>query len=403
MKVLLIHNYYRFRGGEDRYVGILADLLEKEGHRVTGFFSDSRDIESFNLFQKLLIPLRLIRSRSVDRKLEEAIDKEQPDLAIVHNLFPLFSLSLLKVLKRKRIPVLKRLENYKFLCLNGLFLRNNFRVCEVCKQGNFFPGIFHRCYQRSFFKSLGIALSEFLHRRRRTVVRYSDQFLATSGFVKSKFVEAGFPNEKISVFPNFIDFEPLESTVPPENYAVYVGRLSREKGLVTLLSAFEKLRDLPLKIVGDGPLKNELERIVHRDKLNHVTFTGFIDGAEKREILAKALFLVFPSQCYESFGYSIIESYACGVPVVASDIGGAMELVDEGNTGVLFQPKNPSDLTKKISSLLEDRNRLLDMRQHALEKAKQLYTKETGYRNLEGLFQQLLHGQTGKSEQENPR
>ncbi len=392
MKILLIHNYYRFRGGEDRYVDILENLLNHEGHQVTRFFSDSRDIRQFNFQQKLLIPLRLIRAPATGRKLDALLEKENPDLAIVHNLFPLFSLSLLKVLKRRSIPILKRLENYKFLCLNGLFLRNNFKVCEKCKQGNFFPGIFYRCYQRSFFKSLGIAVSEFIHRRKKTAIAAADLFLATSRFVKSKFVEAGFPGDRIAVYPNLIDFQPLETVLEPSNYAIYIGRLSKEKGLLTLLKAFEKLTELPLKILGEGPFEQQLKRFAHSRDMKHVSFKGFVDGDLKREMLANARFLVFPSECYESFGYSIIESYACGVPVVASDIGGARELVTEGETGFLFQPGQPEDLKKKIACLPAEPAQTEHMRQMALQKANQLYTLQSGYRNLEGLFRQLVPG-----------
>jgi len=392
MKILLIHNFYRYRGGEDRYVEILEETLCQGGnrHQVIHFFYDSRSIEKFNFFQKCMIPFKLVHSFSANRKLEKLIEVEKPGLAVVHNLFPLLSLSILKVLKKNRIPILKRLENYKFLCLNGLFLRNNFNVCEVCKHGNFFPGIFHRCYQRSFFNSMGIAISEFIHRRLKTVTAAAGLFLATSRFVKTKFVEAGFPADKIVVHPNFIDFEPLESAASPGDYAIFVGRLSKEKGLLTLVKAFSGLPGLSLKILGEGPLEKELKEFVRLHRMKHVTFEGFIDGKSKREMLTKALFLVFPSECYESFGYSIIESYACGVPVIASDIGGARELIKEGDTGFLFEPGNPEDLRAKISRMLEDKQHLTGMRKKSLERAKALYTRETGYQHLERIFQKLI-------------
>lgn len=390
MKILLIHNFYRFRGGEDRYVRILEEILCRNGHQVIHFFSDSRSIKQFNFLQKCLIPLKLINSPAANKELEKIVHQEKPHLAVAHNLMPLLSLSLLKVLKRNNIPILKRLENYKFLCLNGLFLRNNFNVCEVCRRGNFIPGIIHRCYQKSFFNSMGIAISEFIHRKFKTVSKTADLFLATSDFVKSKFVEAGFPGEKIAVQPNFLDFEPEESVAQPENYAIYVGRLSKEKGLVTLLKAFKELSELPLKILGEGPLMDELKEFTRLHRMAHVTFEGFIDGQAKREILKKALFLVFPSECYESFGYSIIESFACGVPVVASDIGGARELVRDGENGFLFEVGSPEDLQEKISAMLSDRQQLMKMKERALERAKKSYTIETGCRDLAALFKRLV-------------
>ena len=338
MKILLIHNYYRYRGGEDRYVEILEDILTKKNHQVIRFVYDSRSIQHFNLFRKWLIPMKLINSPSVNRKLEKCLAEGKPDLAVVHNLSPLLSLSVLKVLKRNGVPILKRLENYKFLCLNGLFLRNNFRVCEKCKHGNFFHGIFHRCYQRSFLYSMGIAVSGWFHHRKKTVTTTVDLFLATSLFVKTKFIEAGFPGDKIEVRPNFIDFEPLEFPAPPGPYAIFIGRLSKEKGLLTLLKVFKELPHLPLKIVGEGPLEKELKEFIHNHRMEHVELTGFVDGKVKRELLTRAWFLIFPSECYESFGYSIIESHACGVPVIASAVGGAKESILEGENGFLFEP-----------------------------------------------------------------
>ena len=390
MKILLIHNYYRYRGGEDRYVGILEETLRGKGHQVVQFFFDSRSINDFNFFRKCMIPLRLINSPAVNKRLRQLIEEEKPDLAVVHNLFPLLSLSLLKVLKRCGVPVLKRLENYKFLCLNGLFLRTDFTVCEVCKFGNFLPGVFYRCYQRQFSSSLGIAISEFLHRRRRTAIKTADLFLATSQFVKGKFVEAGFPADKIVVQPNFLDFDPLETTVSPENYAVYLGRLSKEKGLLTLLKAFKEVPDLPLKILGEGPMERELVEFARLHRMKNVSFEGFIDGELKKEILKKALFLVFPSECYESFGYTIIEGYACGVPVIASDIGGARELVKEGETGFLFEVGNPDDLKEKISRITTNPTLLLEMKEQALARAKTMYTRDTGSRDLLELFRRLI-------------
>ncbi|MGE5341006.1 MAG: glycosyltransferase family 4 protein [Candidatus Omnitrophota bacterium] len=390
MKILLIHNFYRFRGGEDRYVSILQRILEQNGHRVITFFVDSRDIETFGMVKKCLIPFSLIYSPTASRKLEHLIREEKPDLAVVHNLFPLLSLSILNVLKRHHIPVLKRLENYKFLCLNGLFLTNDFKTCERCKYGNFFPGIIHRCYQRSFLNSLGIAVSEFIHRKLKTVLKTTDRFLASSEFVKTKFIQAGFPGANIIVHPNFIDFKPIPNVEPPGDYAVYLGRLSAEKGLMTLLNAFKELPDLPLRIVGDGPMRNELETVVREHRMTNVTFDGFIDGPEKQKILKKALVMVFPSECYESFGYTIVESFACGVPVIASDNGPASELVTEGHTGFLFRKENPADLREKMVLLLSDRTRLMEMKTNALVQARSLYTDEKGYQRLEQLFIRMV-------------
>jgi len=268
-------------------------------------------------------------------------------------------------------------------------LRNNFRTCESCKCGNFWPGIFRRCYQRSIINSTAIAFSEYVHRKRGTARDIPDRFLASSHFVKSKFVEGGFSGDKIVVYPNFLDFDPLEDPEPPGDYAVYLGRLSVEKGLKTLMTAFKDFRRLKLKIVGEGPLKSELMEYARDNEMDHVTFEGFLDGPQKIEVLKKALVAIFPSQCYESFGNTIIESYACGLPVIASNIGVASELVREGVTGFFFQPRNFFDLQDKLSLIMADMDRVKRMKQNALDQAKQFYTYETGYKFISALLQYL--------------
>jgi len=191
------------------------------------------------------------------------------------------------------------------------------------------------------------------------------------------------------VYPNFLDFDPLEDPEPPGDYAVYLGRLSVEKGLKTLMTAFKDFRRLKLKIVGEGPLKSELMEYARDNEMDHVTFEGFLDGPQKIEVLKKALVAIFPSQCYESFGNTIIESYACGLPVIASNIGVASELVREGVTGFFFQPRNFFDLQDKLSLIMADMDRVKRMKQNALDQAKQFYTYETGYKFISALLQYL--------------
>jgi glycosyltransferase involved in cell wall biosynthesis len=389
MKILLIHNFYRYRGGEDHYVQILDDTFSQKGHQVSCLFYDSKDIKDFNPFRKLLIPFKFIRSKRVNRRLEQLIRDNKPDLAVIHNMFPLISLSILKVLKRFGIPVIKRIENFRFLCLNGLFLRSGFGICEVCSQGNYLPGIIHKCYQNSFFNSLGMSIPLFFGKWKKKLFSSVNTFLIPSIFVKERFQQIGFPEKQLRILPNFLDSEPVDTTSQPDNYAVFMGRLSVEKGLHTLLKAFKELPHVPLKILGAGPIKEELEGFVIKNHLKQVEFVGYVDGQKKKEILAKALFLIFPSECYESFGYSIIESYACGVPVVASALGGAKELVEEGETGYLFEAGNHEDLMDKINRIREDKDQMMKMRKRALERVKRLYTKEIGYDNLIKLFSEL--------------
>ncbi len=390
MKILQVHNYYRYRGGEDRYAETIGQALTASGHQVVPFHYDSKDISSFGPWQKLSIPTRVIRSGDVNRRLRRLLKEQPVDLAMVHNLFPLISLSTLEILKEHNIPVVKRLENYRFLCLNGLFLRTGHGVCDVCKTGNFFPGIRHGCYQESRFNSLGMALPLMLSNWRRLLSETVDCFLAPSGFVKDIFTAAGFPAEKIEVLPNFLDFQPLEAPAQAGDYAVFVGRFSQEKGLLTLLKAMEQLPDLPLKILGDGPMMEELKEFARSRGLKRIEFPGFVDGPAKIETLSRARFLVFPSECYESFGYSIIEAFACGTPAVAAAMGGSEELVTDGENGYLFEAGKVEQLREKMSRMAGlDSAALAQMKKNALGTAKATYTREAGYQSLMALLKKV--------------
>ena len=208
----------------------------------------------------------------------------------------------------------------------------------------------------------------------------------------TKFSQVGFPAEKIAVLPNFLDFDPLDTPSEPGDYAVFIGRLSEEKGLFTLLKAIDGLPEIPLKILGEGPLGPKLKEFARSRQMDRVEFTGFIDGEAKQEILGRARALIFPSECYESFGYSIIESHACGVPVIASAIGGAKELIHEGRNGFLFEPGNHLHLRKQISLLWGDQTNVSIMKENALKGVKELYTREKGYRDLLALFEDVAAG-----------
>lgn len=390
MNILAAHNYYRNRGGEDRCADTLRQTLIANGHHVIPFDCDSRDIDRFSLSQKLAIPLRFRRSRDIETRLARLLEKEKPHVAIIHNLFPLLGLSILNVLKAHHIPVIKRIENYRFLCLNGLFLRRGYGVCRVCRHGNLLPGVIHRCYQDSWLNSFAMALPLMFTNWKKTLFQSVDRFWAPSRFVRDMYVEARFPAERMVVSPNFLDFEPLAELPPTSGlYAVYIGRLSPEKGVMTLLAAMEGLPGLSLKIIGEGPQAAELQAYVQEKNLHGVEFVGFLDGARKREMLQQARFLVFPSQCYESFGLTIIEGYACGLPVVASALGGAAELVREGETGFTFKPGDSLDLREKMSLLTRSPELLARMRVNALTFARERFTIADGYRELMRLLESL--------------
>ncbi len=390
MKILIYHNYYQNRGGEGQAVFKEKELLESKGYRVIFFSKDNQEINNYTFSQKARLCYETVFSRSTHKKVIEIVREEEPDIAHIHNVFPLISPSVYYALKKMKIPVVQTVHNYRFLCPNGLFLNDKGKICEKCKNGNFFNAVIRKCYRNSYLQTSGMAATLYLHRKLRTFINKIDVFISPSNFSKKKLIEGGMPEEKIAVKPHFTKCEEIKPSYEFDNYAVYMGRLSREKGLFTLLRVWKEMPNFTLKIMGDGSIRNELENFVIQKEITNVEFLGFIKGPKRFEVLRKAMFMIFPSEGYETFGYSIIESFACGTPVIASRIGGSQELIEEGKNGLLFEPGNVEDLKRKILYLIENPKLIIPMRHHAREIAEKKYSSEVGYKNLMEIYNRLL-------------
>lgn len=390
MKILICHNYYQNKGGEAQVALKEKELLESERHRVLLFGKDNQEINNYTFTQKARLCYEMVFSRSTYKKVIEIVREEKPDVAHIHNVFPLISPSVYYALKKMNVPVVQTVHNYRFLCPNGLFLNNEGKICEKCKRGNFFNAVVGKCYRDSYLQTFVMAATLYLHRKLRTFTNKIDVFIAPSKFLKKKLIEGGIPEEKILVKPHFVRCEEIKPSYEFDNYAVYMGRLSREKGLFTLLRAWEGITGFTLKIMGDGAIRNELENFVIQKEITNVEFLGFIEGPKRFEILKKAMFMIFPSEGYESFGHSIIESFTCGIPVIASKIGAVTELVKEGKNGLLFEPGNIEDLRKKILYLIENPKLIIPMRRYARKIVEKKYSSEVGYKNLMQIYNRLL-------------
>ncbi len=386
LNILFCHNYYQHLGGEEETVFKEKELLERNGHKVILFTRNSDEIDNFNFFQRIFSLFEVVFSFLVYRRLKKIIEKESPDIVHVHNIFPLISPAVYYAAKSCHIPVVQTLHNYRFLCLNGLFLRNNGRICEKCQKGDFIYGILNKCYRRSFMQSFVMAFVLFIHREIRTFNSKVDILIAPSCFLKDKFTKVGFPESKFCVKPHFTEISDNMSLAPFENYAVYIGRLSKEKGLFTLVKAFKKINEVNLKILGEGAYRERLDNYITEEKIANVSLFGYIKGAEKDKILKRAMFLVLPSEWYENMPYAILESFACGVPVIASSIGGLRELVTDGYNGLLFEPGNAEDLAQKIGRLAGNKELLLEMRENARKTAEEKYSEKIGYKNLMAVY-----------------
>jgi glycosyltransferase involved in cell wall biosynthesis len=351
MKILFVHNAYQERGGEDWVVEEEKRILEEHGHEVFLFRKDNADIRRYSLLGRAAALPRTVFSRPSARELRRVIKAFRPDAAHVFNTFPLVSPSAYWVLRRERVPVVQSINNFRWLCLNGIF-RDDRGICELCRDGNFVSGVRKKCVRGSRLLSAAYAAATILIRK--AFVPRLDVILVSNEFVRSVFVAAGFPAEKISVKAIPLPRPAVTTPLPreaPEDYLLYVGRLSREKGVRCLLAAARECPSVRFVLAGRGPEEDALKAYAREHRLPRVEFLGYVSEDDKARLLAAARALVFPTECYENFPVILMEAYAHGVPVIGSNLGATSALVEEGRTGLLFEPGDAVDLARKISIL----------------------------------------------------
>ncbi len=383
MRILKLHTHYQQPGGEDASFGAEVALLRDKGHTVVPLTFHNKQLEDVPLLWRAAVTLW---NREAYTRVREAIRLHRPDILHVHNTFPLASPAVIHAAKAEGVPVVMTLHNYRLLCVNAFLFRQG-QVCEACLGRLPWRGALYGCYRESRAASAVVAGMITLHRALGTW-SLVDRFIALTEFARQKFIEGGFPPEKISVKPNFVHPDPG----PGEGrggYALFVGRLSPEKGLGTLLMAWERLGGkAPLKIVGDGPLAPEVQEAQKR--IPGVEWLGRKAPEEVYALMGEASFLVFPSEWYEGFPKVLAEAFAKGLPVLASALGSQGSIVDHGRTGLHFRPGDPEDLAAKVEWLLAHPNELARMRKEARAEYEAKYTAEENYRQLMAIYQTVL-------------
>jgi len=381
MRILLIHNRYLQPGGEDAVFEAEKALLERMGHEVIPFVEDNARLGGMN---PVKAALNAVWSGEAQEKIRRLIREKKPDVAHFHNTFLMISPAAYYACKEEGVPVVQTLHNYRLLCVNALFFREG-RVCEDCLGRLPWRGVVRGCYRGSPLASGVVAAMLTTHRALGTWARGVDVYIALTEFARRKFMEGGLPAEKIVVKPNFVHPDPG----PGEGeggYALFVGRLSPEKGIRTLLRAWERLGGrVPLKVVGDGPLAEEVRGAAGR--LPGVEWLGRKGQEEVYALMGDAAFLVFPSEWYETFGRVAIEAFAKGTPVLAADIGAVAEVTDHGRTGLHFRPGDPEDLAEKVEWAWTHPNDLREMGREARREYEQKYTAEKNYEILMDIYE----------------
>jgi glycosyltransferase involved in cell wall biosynthesis len=389
MKILLVHNRYQQAGGEDVVFQQEKKNLERAGHHVVTYERSNHEIEQFSALQRAMLVKRIVWAADSRREFDQLLAREAPDLVHVHNTFLMISPSIYSACRDHGVPVVQTLHNYRLMCPGALFLRDG-RVCEDCVEHSVWRGVRHGCYRDSHIETAGVALMLAWHRQTKTYQKLLDCLVAGTEFARTKFVAAGFDANKIVVKPNFVDPDPG----PRErigDYAVFAGRLSQEKGIATILDAWEHLSPhCALKIVGDGPLRASLEAQAKERGLSGVTFCGRISRDETIETVKGARFQITPSIWYEAFPMVIVEAFACGVPVLCSRLGGMQEIVTDHCTGLHFTPGDAQDLADKVEWAWNHPAELAEMGRAARRKYEADYTAEKNYSLLMGIYEQTV-------------
>ncbi len=381
MRVLAVHNAYQQRGGEDFAVEREIELLRERGHQISTFFVSNDAIPNMS---RARLAVDTVWSSSAGRSLKERLQSERPNVVHFHNTFPLISPAAYYAARSEGVPVVQTLHNYRLLCPNALFFRDG-GACEDCLGKPVpWPGVLHSCYRGSRAASGVVAGMLTAHRFLKTWKEKVDVYIALTEFARQKFIEGGIPAEKVAVKPNFVNPDPG----PGEGkggYALFVGRLSEEKGVETMIRAWELLGDrIPLKVVGDGPLAEKVSGAAER--LSGVEWMGQIPGEQVTELMKDAAFLVFPSTWYEVFPLVIVEAFATGLPVIASDIGSMSSLIDQGRTGLHFRPGDGEDLAAQMERVLLRPEDLDRMRREARAEFEAKYTAERAYERLMKIY-----------------
>ena len=387
MKIMMVHNVYQQRGGEEVVFESERRLLEENGHEVTCYVRSNMELENLTLLDRIAVAPRMVWSSKTRREFAAIVDSVRPDIVHIHNTFMVISPSIYSACSERRVPIVQTLHNFRLLCPAANFFRHG-RICEACVNHTLLPSIRHGCYRNSRGATAAVAAMLTLHRALDTWRTSVSRFIALTEFAKGKFVASGFSPERFAVKPNFADCDPGER-VHVDDYAVFVGRLDGPKGVRVLLDAWKMLpAPYPLQIVGDGPEREAMEAQVRQAQLPGIVFRGRLSRAETIEIVKSARFALVPSIWYEGFPMCVVEAFACGTPVLCSKIGALAEIVEHGSTGLHFSPCDPQDLARTVEWAWNHSTQLVAMGHAARHKYETAYTAKQNYDLLIGIYEQ---------------
>lgn len=414
MKVLMVNSFNYVRGGAERCFLDLSALLESRGHEVVPFAMHHpqnfpspwedyfvshvdfpTELAKPGLGPKLKVTERIMYSREARDTVARLVADTRPDLVHIHGFIHEMSTSILPALKKAGLPVVQTLHDYKIVCPNTTFISQE-EVCERCRGHRYYNIALQRCKRGSRMASALAGAEMYFHEILRLYAPKIDLFISPSDFLARKVREHGMRRPTVTI-PNFINPDLFQPRYDPENYFIFVGRLVRTKGVLTLLEAMRYLNTTAeLRIAGAGELEPELRAYANTYGLTNVRFLGHLDTATLTQTMQRALFTVQPSEWYENYSMTVIESLACGTAVIGSTIGGIPEQVRDGVNGLLFEPGNAVQLAEKMQHLLDRRDLAIEMGRNGRRQVETINGPDAHYDQTAQAYERLLARRPGK-------
>jgi len=364
-------------------------MLERAGHPVITYQRTNYETDAYTGVRLISLAKRTVWASDTRREFAQLLRREKPDVVHVHNTFVIISPSIYSACFEAGVPVVQTLHNFRLLCPVATFFRNG-KLCQECTEGSLWRSVEHACYNGSHFATATVAFMLAYHRMRKTWDREISCFVALSEFSRNKFVEGGLPAEKVFLKPNFVYPDPCARN-GNGGYAVFVGRLSPEKRVSTILEAWKRLsHTIPLRIVGDGPERDRLRQQAEKDGLTNICFEGRLPREQTLEAIGNARFLLFPSDMCENFPVTLVESFACGTPVICSRTGAMKDIVADGRSGLHFTTGDPDDLAQKVDWAWTHLEETQAMGKEARREYEAKYTAEKNYPLLLEIYQRAM-------------
>lgn len=400
MRVLLVNKFHWNKGGSEKYYFELGELLKQHGHEVAYFsMKDEKNIKTgdkeyfvpkFDLNNSSkLKALDVIYNKENEKIMEKALDEFKPDVVHLNNFQRQLSASIIKPIKKRNIPIVFTAHDVQAICPAITMMDNDKNPCELCMKGKYINCIKKSCNKGSKLKSALGAIEGYYYRNHKIYTDKIDYIITPSEFYRNKFIEDGINPNKIQAIHNSIEMNDYNVETQDDGYALYFGRLSKEKGILNLINAFAKCNKGNLYIAGEGPEKENIEKIIKENNLeDRVKLLGFLDKEQMTDVTRKCKFVVVPSIWYENCPYSVLETLAIGKPIIGSNMGGIPELVIDNENGFIYNTVD--ELTEKMNVLFENEDLVKQFSKKSKGLAKQNYDREVYYNKLKQIYDKVI-------------